>query len=402
MIRYKKTGIGETDWEMCEVNWYPRNLYTVLNGSKDMELLSDSSTPIPVGNSSYETGSSLVKQLVNAEFMTGNMPFSDGGYTDDARPSLRKNLFKDVPGQIIRDSRSKSSRTALLVGPHYRYFVYANFNNDSYSVSVYGVDGDEVTRITRRLMSRSGKPRKDDPNQARLAFWFMAGDGPEHSYRNIDVRPWDKISANYSKKVHDDLGDLMTLTPENIPGKMLLFYGPPGTGKTTLIRSLASEWRKWCEFHIVMDPDIMLNSGSYITTAVLSESKKPWKMIVLEDCGDLIKARPENAGSNQGLARLLNLTDGILGQGKNILMCITTNEAVEKLNPAVMRAGRCLANLHIPRFTQDEAEQWLGGPLVDASGDQTLGDLIHNQNGGNPIGKGPAVGDTAKNIGQYL
>ena len=367
-----------------------------------MELLSDSSVQIPVGNSSYESGSSLVKQLVNAEFMTGAMPYSDGGYVDDARPSLLKRLFKDVEGQIVRDTRGKTSRTALLVGPNYRYLVYAAFNQDNYSVSVYGVDLAEVSKITKRLISRSAKPRKDDPNQARLAFWFMAGDGPEHSYRNIDVRPWDLISDNYSKRVHEDLDDLMKLTPENIPGKMLLFYGPPGTGKTTLIRSLASEWRKWCDFHIIMDPDIMLNSGSYITTAVLSESKKPWKMLVLEDCGDLIKARPENAGSNQGLARLLNLTDGILGQGKNILMCITTNEPVEKLNPAVMRSGRCLANLHIPPFTQEEAEQWLGGPLVDAKGDQTLGDLIHNQNGGNPIGKGTAEETPAKHIGQYL
>jgi hypothetical protein len=39
---------------------------------------------------------------------------------------------------------------------------------------------------------------------------------------------------------------------------------------------------------------------------------------------------------------------------------------------------------------------------VDASGPQTLGDLIHNQNGGNPIGKGKAEDAPAKHIGQYL
>jgi len=43
----------------------------------------------------------------------------------------------------------------------------------------------------------------------------------------------------------------------------------------------------------------------------------------------------------QGLSRLLNVSDGILGQGTKIMILVTTNENLGKLNPAVMRPGRC-------------------------------------------------------------
>jgi hypothetical protein len=51
-------------------------------------------------------------------------------------------------------------------------------------------------------------------------------------------------------------------------------------------------------------------------------------MIVLEDCGDLI-ANTTHAGA--ATARLLNLADGLVGQGLKLIVCITTNEPVQAL-----------------------------------------------------------------------
>lgn len=326
-----------------------------------MRALTDNSVEAIVSNSSNESSNSLIKQLLNFEYLTGALPFVQGGHCDDARPGVKKSMTKDIPGEIIRETAAEDSRIIVLEGPDKAYYIYASYQYNGYSCTVYGRNREQVAELTKRCMFRVKRRQSSDPNKARMAFWYMSGEGPEHNYRDIDIRPWDVIARNYSKRVQPDLCDLMTTTADTVSGKMLLFYGPPGTGKTTLIRSLASEWRKWCDFHIIMDPDVMLNNGSYITQAVLSESQKPWKMIVLEDCGELIEDRPANAGSNQGLARLLNLTDGILGQGKNILMCITTNEPVAKLNPAVMRAGRCLANLEIPPSRRRKPSSGLAG-----------------------------------------
>jgi hypothetical protein len=85
-------------------------------------------------------------------------------------------------------------------------------------------------------------------------------------------------------------------------------------------------------------------------------------MLVLEDCDELIRAESkERAG--QALSRLLNLTDGMLGQGLDVMVCLTTNEDLARLHPAVVRPGRCLAEIEVGALDPDEASAWLGEPV---------------------------------------
>lgn len=46
---------------------------------------------------------------------------------------------------------------------------------------------------------------------------------------------------------------------------------------------------------------------------------KRWRLLVLEDCGEFLRADAKQE-MGQGLSRLLNLTDGLLGQGLNLLV----------------------------------------------------------------------------------
>jgi ATP-dependent 26S proteasome regulatory subunit len=62
---------------------------------------------------------------------------------------------------------------------------------------------------------------------------------------------------------------------------------------------------------------------------------------------------------------LLNLTDGLLGQGLSLLVAITTNEPLSTLHPAVVRAGRCIAQIEVGNLNDAEAQAWLGGSLPE-------------------------------------
>ena len=72
-------------------------------------------------------------------------------------------------------------------------------------------------------------------------------------------------------------------------------------------------------------------------------------MLVLEDCDELIRADAKR-GAGQALSRLLNLTDGVVGQGLDVLVCLTTNEDLHRLHPAITRPGRCLAEIFVGEF----------------------------------------------------
>nr|BFE77672.1 hypothetical protein GCM10020093_002730 [Planobispora longispora] len=89
------------------------------------------------------------------------------------------------------------------------------------------------------------------------------------------------------------------------------------------------------------------------------EDGKKWRLLVLEDCDELIRGGAKEA-AGQGLSRLLNLTDGLLGQGRDVLVAVTTNEDLARLHPAVVRPGRCLAQVEVGALPYDEAAAWLG------------------------------------------
>jgi len=83
-----------------------------------------------------------------------------------------------------------------------------------------------------------------------------------------------------------------------------------------------------------------------------------WRLLVLEDAGELMGiAAPSEVG--RGFSRLLNIADGLLGQGSRALILVTTNEPLGKLHPAALRPGRAMAALEFAPLDRAEASSWL-------------------------------------------
>ncbi|MEZ5234202.1 MAG: hypothetical protein R2749_16065 [Acidimicrobiales bacterium] len=121
------------------------------------------------------------------------------------------------------------------------------------------------------------------------------------------------------------------------------------------------------------DPDRLFNDPAYLNAVLDGDASADggdppgrWTLLVLEDCDELLRPDAKQA-SGQALGRLLNLTDGMVGQGLRVLVCLTTNEELWRLHPAVTRPGRCLGQLEVGRFTRTEAAAWLQAPDVEPS-----------------------------------
>jgi chaperone BCS1 len=128
-----------------------------------------------------------------------------------------------------------------------------------------------------------------------------------------------------------------------------LFYGPPGGGKTSLCQVLAGELK----LHIC----ILSVSGKGMTDSKLAHLMRntPSRSIVVLEDVDSIFVKRETQGeqtTSVTFSGLLNVIDGFVSpEGRIFIM--TTNH-IKKLDPALIRPGRCDVKLEIKNASREQ------------------------------------------------
>jgi ATP-dependent 26S proteasome regulatory subunit len=121
----------------------------------------------------------------------------------------------------------------------------------------------------------------------------------------------------------------------------------------------------------------MLNNHQAMTAIVQArqdeKKRKAARLLVFEDADGLVVDRGFKGSRSGGMARLLNLADGLLGMGQELMVLFTTNSAPGDLDPALSRPGRCLAHTKFDRFEVDEIRTSF--PEVATTSSMTLAEI---------------------------
>jgi Domain of unknown function (DUF5925)/ATPase family associated with various cellular activities (AAA) len=266
-----------------------------------------------------------------------------------------------VLGDVELAERTQGGASVVLrLEPKMLVYLFAGRGQGE--IAVAGTARDPVDRVTADFIATLRDPEPAD-DQIPVTFWAHSMGPPLNPRRRIPAPAWEEIRMNYGNRARTALEELMDATGPG-PGGLLLWHGEPGTGKSYALRALAREWRPWCDTHFITDADAFLGGQtSYLLNALLrpergSVDDHRWRLIVLEDAGELLAA-DARAVAGQALSRLLNLTDGLLGAGLRAIVLVTTNEPLRKLHPAVVRPGRAWAEVEFPALTRCEANAWL-------------------------------------------
>jgi len=163
------------------------------------------------------------------------------------------------------------------------------------------------------------------------------------------------LQLHYGDDFPGWVADFIRQLKAHVSGVSIL-QGEPGTGKTSFLRHLIRKLRRTHRFYYLPVNQWQLLSAPQLVQFWLGEShhfEKMVKVIMIEDAEPLLITRGRD--NQDQLSNLLNISDGLLGEFLKLHLICTINCEIEKLDPAVIRAGRLVAYRNFGRLNRAEA-----------------------------------------------
>jgi hypothetical protein len=138
---------------------------------------------------------------------------------------------------------------------------------------------------------------------------------------------------------------------------LVLLHGTPGTGKTHYLKYLASKIKSK---RVLFIPPFL---ADFITSPEMTPFliQNAGSVLFIEDAERVITDR--TAGGGNGVSNILNITDGILSDILNIQIVATFNMDKAKIDSALLRKGRLIAEHKFDALPIEDAQS-----LIDSLG----------------------------------
>ena len=127
-----------------------------------------------------------------------------------------------------------------------------------------------------------------------------------------------------------------------------------------------------------MPPDLTehLSSPGFITF-MMSEAMN--SILLIEDAETVLRAR--EAGGNQAVSNILNISDGILGDVLKLQIVCTFNSRLEEIDSALRRPGRCIAEYRFEKLSESRASNLMvklhGEDVIFEPKEMTLAEVFN-------------------------
>ncbi len=190
---------------------------------------------------------------------------------------------------------------------------------------------------------------KEEENPCEV-FWVSNGQSGFGASKLTIKDGKFNIKSHYNDDFdYDKVNDFVNSSDSGL----IILHGECGTGKTYILRNLAQENPKKRFYFMDKSTFEYINSDSLVNF-LFSNSVKD-SIFVLEDCEVLLSDRMDTG--NHLLSTVLNLSDGILGDGLNIKFICTFNADITRLDKAILRKGRLKYKYEFTKLTPEKTQE---------------------------------------------
>lgn len=138
----------------------------------------------------------------------------------------------------------------------------------------------------------------------------------------------------------------------NDKSSVLILMGPPGTGKTSFVKHLIVS--RGLKTSVTFDEKILSSDEFFVDWLFNSEES----LLVAEDADVMLHSRESE--SNKLISKFLNVSDGIVKPLNKKIIFTTNIGQVNKIDPALIRPGRCFDVIDFRELTLEEANAVAG------------------------------------------
>jgi SpoVK/Ycf46/Vps4 family AAA+-type ATPase len=191
---------------------------------------------------------------------------------------------------------------------------------ERYKITIRGTKEEEVPEVNIICKSEFGLELKSFPIKSNT---------------NEKVSFEDLYNDDFYPVYHRIINAISQQSNERYGNGIILFNGDYGTGKTNLIRHIISSVDKRVIF---LPPDMasVISNPNFVKFFL----DYPDSVLIIEDAENVLKTR--EAGGNNAVSNILNLSDGILGDILNLQVICTFNAPIEDIDEALRREGRLI------------------------------------------------------------
>ena len=257
--------------------------------------------------------------------------------------------------EIKRDDEDSIEEDVFIDGHYVDIGITVFENNVLWDIKTSGIScffNGDVEIIKGKIKDLLSKLpfKEEEPKEAEVKL--VAYDGRDYYTITSKIKECNiNLEENYNDNFLSVHEDIIKFIDQRESG-LILLSGEIGTGKSWYIRYLLSQHPKE---YIIVTNAIASHLANPEFVAFMLEHKD--SIFILEDCEQILMDRSENSFGG-AIANILNMSDGLMSDIFNVKFLCTFNADINKIDPALLRKGRCYARYEFGKLTPDKVENF--------------------------------------------